>query len=88
MSRISQQFQTRVLGPLLLDHPASVGESYFGHLRFALGFAGLLMAAAGAALIHAVLPCAFPTTASRIVARLNARITGRGAAPAQAALNQ
>ncbi|MEL6609968.1 MAG: DUF6356 family protein [Pseudomonadota bacterium] len=59
------------------DHPASVGESYFGHMRFALGFAGLLFAAAVAALIHAILPPVFETRASDIVKRLHARIVAR-----------
>ncbi|WP_348524089.1 DUF6356 family protein [Phaeobacter sp. J2-8] len=37
-------------------HPASVNESYGQHLRFALRFSGLLFLAAGAALVHAILP--------------------------------
>lgn len=59
------------------DHPASVDETYFGHMRFALGFAGMLALAACAALIHAVIPPLFETTASRIVARLHARLSAR-----------
>lgn len=53
------------------SHPASVGESYFGHMRFALRFAGKLFQAAGAALVHAVIPPLCETTASRIVTELN-----------------
>ena len=45
-------------------HPASVGESYFGHMRFASRFAARLFAIAGAALVHAVIPALFETTAS------------------------
>ncbi|WP_308917468.1 DUF6356 family protein [Jannaschia sp. LMIT008] len=59
------------------DHPASVGESYGQHARFALGFAGQLALAAGAALVHAAIPPLFETTASRIVRRLHARIEAR-----------
>lgn len=55
------------------DHPASVNETYFGHMVFALTFAGWMLLAAGAALVHAILPFAFDSTASRIVARLAAR---------------
>lgn len=59
-------------------HPASVDETYGEHFRFALGFAGTLFLAAGAALIHALLPFLFEKTASRIVARLYARTHNRG----------
>ena len=64
---------------VFLDHPASVDESYFEHMRFALGFAATLALAAGAALIHALIPAACETTASRIVKRLYPRVAGRGA---------
>lgn len=60
------------------DHPASVDETYGEHFRFALGFSGTLFLAAGAALIHAILPFCFEKTASRIVARLYARTHNRG----------
>jgi hypothetical protein len=52
------------------DHPASVGESYFGHMGFALRFSGKLVTAAGAALLHAFIPPLCETTASRIVGEL------------------
>lgn len=60
-----------------VDHPARVGETYFQHLCFALGFASTLFLAGGAALIHALCPPLFETTASRIVRRLNARLEKR-----------
>lgn len=59
------------------SHPASVGETYFGHMRFALRFSGLLFAAGGAALVHAVLPAFFETTASRMILRMAAMIEKR-----------
>lgn len=59
------------------DHPASVGETYFGHMAFALRFAGMLFAAASAALVHAIVPPLFETTASRILCRLHAEIERR-----------
>lgn len=59
------------------SHPASVGESYFGHMRFALRFSGLLFAAGGAALVHAVLPAVFETTAGNMIRRMNAMIETR-----------
>ena len=58
-------------------HPASVNESYFQHMRFALGFAGLLVLAAGAARVHAVFPALCETTASRLVRRMHDRLTRR-----------
>ena len=65
------------IATLFLDHPASVDETYFQHMRFALGFAFWLGVAATAALIHAAVPAACETTASRILKRLHARIESR-----------
>lgn len=62
---------------LFLDHPATVDETYFQHMRFAFGFAFWLGVAALAALIHAVVPAFCETTASRILRRLHARIESR-----------
>jgi hypothetical protein len=62
---------------LMTEHPQSVGETYGQHFRFAIGFAGWLCLAAGAAAIHAVLPFAFQHTASSILRRLCARIERR-----------
>lgn len=59
------------------DHPASVGETYFGHMRFAAWFAGTLFAAAFCALVHALIPPLFETTASRMVANLYHRTHNR-----------
>ncbi len=64
---------------LFTTHPQSVNESYLEHLWFAIRFAALLALAAGAALVHAVLPFMFEKTASRIVAKLYARTHNRGA---------
>jgi hypothetical protein len=63
---------------IFLDHPAKVEESYFEHMLFALKFAGLLFVAAGAALVHAVIPCLFEKTASRIIKTLYERTHNRG----------
>jgi len=67
-----------MLNRLFLDHPRSVDESYLEHLAFATRFSMILLAAAGAALIHALLPFLFEKTASRIVARLYERTKDRG----------
>lgn len=68
---------------LFLEHPNSVNESYFRHMRFALGFAFWLGLAGIAALIHAIFPFACETTASRIIRRLFARIEHRSPASGQ-----
>jgi hypothetical protein len=71
-----------LISRLFLDHPRSVDESYFEHQAFAIGFAARLIGAGLAALVHAVLPFAFETTASRMVramaAELEARRRARG----------
>lgn len=68
---------TKVLN-LFTAHPASVDESFGEHFVFALKFAGLLFAAAGAALVHAILPFMFEKTASKIIAKLYHRTHNRG----------
>ena len=63
---------------IFLAHPATVDETFFQHMLFALRFALSLFAAAGAALVHAFVPCRFEKTASRIITRLYGRIHNRG----------
>ena len=62
---------------LFTAHPETVGETYFGHLAFAAWFASRLFLAGGAALVHALLPFCFETTASRIVRELAERTHNR-----------
>lgn len=54
------------------EHPHAVGESYWEHLCFAGAFALLMAWGAIAALVHAVLPFLFITTASRVNDELQA----------------
>jgi hypothetical protein len=63
---------------LFLTHPQSVDESYVEHMAFAGRFSGELFLAAGAALVHAILPFAFEKTASRMIAGMYARTQNRG----------
>jgi len=53
-------------------HPASVGETYWQHLRFAARFGGKMFAGGLAAVTHAVCPFWFTTTASGIHDELTA----------------
>jgi hypothetical protein len=62
---------------LFTAHPDAVGESYLEHMRAALSFAGPLLFAGFAALVHAFLPFLFATAASAVIARLNARMVNR-----------
>jgi hypothetical protein len=52
-------------------HPASVGETYGQHFRFALLFGTRMTLGGLAAAIHALLPFLFITTASRVLEELN-----------------
>jgi Family of unknown function (DUF6356) len=64
---------------LFLSHPQAVDESYGEHFLFALGFAACLFGAGLAALVHAVVPCLFETTASRLIREMHERIADRRA---------
>ena len=68
---------TARIARLFTDHPHSVDETYFEHMRFAGWFAGKLFLAGSAALIHAFLPCLFETTASRTIRQLYERTHNR-----------
>ncbi|MEM9221386.1 MAG: DUF6356 family protein [Pseudomonadota bacterium] len=62
---------------IFVDHPRSVDETYLEHMRFAGGFACSLLAAGCAALIHALVPCLFEKTASRMVSEMHTRLIRR-----------
>ena len=66
-----------ILHRLFLSHPRTVDESYGEHFLFALGFAARLFGAALAALVHAIIPCLFETTASRMIRQMHDRIASR-----------
>jgi hypothetical protein len=48
------------------EHPASVGETYLQHMRFAFRFGSRMLIGGVAAVIHSVFPFLCVTTASRI----------------------
>ncbi|MBT5767164.1 DUF6356 family protein [Emcibacteraceae bacterium] len=52
------------------EHPASVGETYFGHMFSALGFCGKMTLALMCCLTHAFLPFLFEKTGSQMVCNL------------------
>lgn len=65
-----------------VEHPASVDETYWQHSKFAMRFAGRLMVAGGAALVHAFVPALFETTASRMVNSIYLELNARHCAEA------
>jgi len=56
-------------------HPASVGETYLGHARFAGGVGFRMMAAGFACCLHGIFPFLFTTTASRTILALAAMLS-------------
>lgn len=77
MSDLSPSSRTSLIDRWFLAHPATVEETYFQHMRFALGFAFWLIVAGLAALAHAFVPAVCETTASRILGKLTARMNAR-----------
>ena len=70
--------QTRTASSnIFTQHPHSIGESYWQHFLFALRFALKLLAAGFAALVHAILPFCFETTASRLIREMVAEMDAR-----------
>ncbi len=55
---------------IFTEHPASVGETYFGHMFSALSFCAKMTVALMACLVHAFLPFLFEKTGSQMIMRL------------------
>ncbi|MEM7256681.1 MAG: DUF6356 family protein [Pseudomonadota bacterium] len=66
-----------LLRSTFLTHPHAVGETYFQHLRAAMGFAGFLAVTALAAMVHALVPSLCETTARRRISVLHDRLQKR-----------
>ena len=62
---------------LFTEHPQSVDETYFEHMRFAAGFSGRLFLASCAAFVHAFLPFLFEKTASGMIKTMHHRMHNR-----------
>lgn len=60
---------------IFLDHPQSIGETYFGHMRVALSFGGMLFLGSVACVVHAFIPKMCVRTGSGIVKRLHGQMT-------------
>ncbi len=57
---------------LFSEHPASVGEDYFEHLRAASSFGGRMLLGGLACLAHGIFPFLFTTTGSGLIRQLHA----------------
>ena len=62
---------TNPVAVLFLNHPRSVGMSYFRHQRLALWLAWALVVTAAASLVHAIVPALFARTAGDRIARFH-----------------
>lgn len=70
------------------DHPASVGESYWQHMRIAFWSALRLLWAGVALIIHSVFPCVFVDTASDTVKKIHQEMAERKAKRAEKGLEK
>ncbi|MEL6417868.1 MAG: DUF6356 family protein [Pseudomonadota bacterium] len=68
---------TRIWQRIFVEHPQSVDQTYFQHMRFAAWFAARLLMASGAALIHAICPRLCEKTAGRMIGDMHTRLTRR-----------
>ena len=59
---------------LFLEHPASVGESYFEHASFAARFGWTMFIGSMACFVHAMIPALCQSTGSSTVLRLHDRL--------------
>lgn len=67
---------------LFTEHPASVGETYRGHLLRAAWFSSRLAGAAVVCFLHALFPFLFVRTGSQIISQLHiAMVTHRRVVP-------
>lgn len=71
---------------IFLDHPSTVGESYLEHLQTSAGFAGTMILAGMACLIHALVPGLFTRTGSAAIGRLYNRMVANRAGQIHQAL--
>ena len=59
------------------EHPHSVGETYFEHMKKALKYSFVLYYAFIVVMIHALYPFLFTTTGSDVIAKLHKELKGR-----------
>ena len=63
-----------MLGKIFVDHPSSVGETYWQHMGMAFSFACAMIAAGFACLVHGIFPFLFVKTGSQTITALHERM--------------
>jgi hypothetical protein len=72
---------------MFTEHPASVGETYWGHLAHACWFSGKMLLGAAACFIHAIFPFLCVKTGSATISQLHtAMVTHRRVVPKEVTL--
>lgn len=71
-----------MLGRLFVDHPKSLGMSWFEHGVGAFRIGGEMIGAGAACVVHAIVPGLFTETAGRTVERLHQHMLQRRAGAA------
>ena len=66
-----------MLSRLFTAHPASVGETYFGHLMQATSFGFRMLLAGIACILHGLFPFLFVTTGSDVMKALHGEMSAR-----------
>ncbi len=66
-----------MLQRLFIEHPRTVGESYFEHMAASLGVATRLGAAAAKCVVHAIVPGLCKTAGSDAILKLHAEVSPR-----------
>lgn len=67
----------KLIEKLFVEHPASVGETYTQHFKYALGLTLIFLMLALTSLVHAFIPCLFSEAASNWIATLNIQLQNR-----------
>ena len=68
---------------IFLDHPKTVGESYWEHFGVATGFGRTMIVGGIKAVLHGIFPNIFKTSGSDTVRKLHAVLVEKRAATAQ-----
>jgi len=76
--RVPSADQTSILEQVFLDHPRSLGETYWQHQRRAAHFGASMITAGVACILHALIPALFVRTASSTVSRLHDEMQATG----------
>jgi Family of unknown function (DUF6356) len=62
---------------LFVQHPQSVGESYFEHMAVAFGFGFKMLGGALACIVHGIVPGLFECSGSKTIVCLHERLQAK-----------